>query len=83
MLAGGIEKPIIVFVAVIYFSGGVSFLKIFAGLFSIFFMSLRGSYPTDYIGLWRWYSIFFYDASFRTRNSSLIIEGVKRIALLN
>ena len=53
------------------------------GIVLIFFMSLRGSYPTDYIGLWRWYSIFFYDASFRTRNSSLIIEGVKRIALIN
>ena len=61
MLAGDIEKPIIVFVAVIHLSSGVSFLKIFTGLFAI----------------------FFYDASFRTRNSSLIIEGIKRIALIN
>ncbi len=53
------------------------------GVVRYFFTNLRGSYSTGYMGLWRWHSIFFYDASFLTRNSSLIIEGVKRIALIN
>ena len=72
------------FVGVDEVLAGYGFSKDVYGIVLDFFStSLRGSYPTDYVGLWRWRSFFFYDASFLTQNSSLIIERVKCIALLN